>query len=196
MATLTERGGRWTAQVRKKGFKSRAATFATKAEANSWANAIEARMDQERHDRMLRVPEAVENFPLDIAMLPRYPREQIACGVYFLFKGHECVYVGQSKQVHWRVREHTSARHGNKDFDSYAWIPVKPSRLDAAELFYIRMLQPRLNDRSTEMAKLINRVQHPNLTARQRSQALRRLRDAQRSRRNVLHPSHTTFSDC
>lgn len=45
MATITERGGRWRALVRKAGH-TKCATFSTKAAAKSWATTIERELDE------------------------------------------------------------------------------------------------------------------------------------------------------
>lgn len=57
MASISKRGNRWTAQVRRKGIPSRSKTFATRSEAKAWASVEEAKFEtgdliQDRH--MLR----------------------------------------------------------------------------------------------------------------------------------------------
>lgn len=68
MATITKRGKRWTAQIRRQGFEPKSATFATKGEAAAWATRTEAEMLQGNHaastrktlkDAMLRYMEEV-----------------------------------------------------------------------------------------------------------------------------------------
>lgn len=63
-----------------------------------------------------------------------------SCGVYFLVKDGEVVYVGQSKNCHGRI-----GQHPDKDFDSYAFYPCSKDELDIFESAYIHYLQPRLN---------------------------------------------------
>lgn len=46
MATITKRGGRWSAQIRRKGYPSQSRTFATKAQALAWATCEEAGVEQ------------------------------------------------------------------------------------------------------------------------------------------------------
>lgn len=46
MATLTKRGNRWTAQIRKAGFPSQSRTFSNRSEAKAWASQEEARLDR------------------------------------------------------------------------------------------------------------------------------------------------------
>lgn len=45
MGTITNRGGRWRAEVRRKGHPSRCQTFATKAQAQSWIRTIEGEIE-------------------------------------------------------------------------------------------------------------------------------------------------------
>lgn len=49
MASIRQRSGVWQAQVRRFGYPSEFKTFSTKAEAQTWARAIEAAMDQGVH---------------------------------------------------------------------------------------------------------------------------------------------------
>jgi hypothetical protein len=48
MASILEIGNAWRAQIRRKGHKSVAETFPTKAQATQWARKIEAEMDAKR----------------------------------------------------------------------------------------------------------------------------------------------------
>lgn len=45
MASITKRGERWRAEVRRKGYRSLCKTFGTKAAAEKWARGVEAQMD-------------------------------------------------------------------------------------------------------------------------------------------------------
>lgn len=81
---------------------------------------------------------------LDVFSLPRL-RPAIT-GVYFLFKGDECVYVGKSRRVHLRVAEHMRGDFRFKDFDSYSWVATSSeSEAESLETYYIALLRPRLN---------------------------------------------------
>lgn len=64
MASLTERGGRFTARVRIKGFPLVCKTFTKKADALAWSRRIEADMEAGRwvpeHDRVPTLAKAVE----------------------------------------------------------------------------------------------------------------------------------------
>lgn len=66
-------------------------------------------------------------------------------GIYFLFKGDECVYVGKSRRVHMRVAEHMRRDFRFKDFDSYSWVPCTEADASSLEAYYIALLRPRLN---------------------------------------------------
>lgn len=63
------------------------------------------------------------------------------CGVYFLCRRGEVVYVGQSINVHARIYQH----QGIKDFDSVFYICVPPDELDNWEGAFIRLLNPQQN---------------------------------------------------
>lgn len=62
-------------------------------------------------------------------------------GVYFLCRGAEVVYVGQSTDVLGRVAQHRTY----KDHDRAYYWPVPPGELDRVEGAFIRLLKPCLN---------------------------------------------------
>lgn len=139
-------------QVRRKGYRSVTKTFGTKEAAEAWAEEIERRIEVERDGSDYQV------LPDDIRYLPRIDAKNGAVGVYFLFRGDDCIYVGQSKNVHTRVREHRLGRNGSKDFDTYSWLPVPEEKLDQAELHYIETLMPPLNVMGGEAKRLMRRM--------------------------------------
>jgi excinuclease UvrABC nuclease subunit len=67
-------------------------------------------------------------------------------GIYFLFKGKDLVYVGQSVDVYARLRHH---RGGGFKYDAWwdrwAMIECQRGELDAMENAYILALRPRYN---------------------------------------------------
>ena len=79
----------------------------------------------------------------EIKDLKRYEVLESDVGVYFLYKGDEIVYVGQSICV-WR-RINTHIQEGFKDFDSYSVLPCDEDKLQETEMFYIFALQPKYN---------------------------------------------------
>lgn len=67
-------------------------------------------------------------------------------GVYFLFKGDDLVYVGQSVDVHARLKHHRGAGFlYTQWWDRVAVIECAPRRLEAMENAYILALKPRFN---------------------------------------------------
>jgi len=65
------------------------------------------------------------------------------CGIYFLVKQDEVVYVGQSVDFHNRVLAHKKL--GVIDFDTYSWIECKKADLNNMEAEYILKFKPVLN---------------------------------------------------
>lgn len=71
-------------------------------------------------------------------------------GVYFLIRGGEVVYVGQSVNVHARI-----SQHKDKKFDRYAFVPCDADSLDVLESLYIHCLRPGLNGCNHNGAKFV-----------------------------------------
>lgn len=65
------------------------------------------------------------------------------CGVYFLWRGNEVVYVGQSRNWLGRINNHRLDR--DKDFDSFSVVRVPPENLYRVEQLYITFLSPEYN---------------------------------------------------
>jgi hypothetical protein len=70
----------------------------------------------------------------------------LSCGVYFLRRGQEIVYVGQSVAVHSRVSQHRKDKH----FDNVLFLPCEREELNNLEGFFIRLLRPQLNGHSKD----------------------------------------------
>lgn len=62
------------------------------------------------------------------------------CGVYFLIKDSEIVYIGQSINIAARITSHK-----DKKFDSVSYVTCKRSELDILESLYIIAYNPVLN---------------------------------------------------
>lgn len=71
-------------------------------------------------------------------------------GIYFLIRGSNVVYVGQSKNIYSRIAAHSSS----KSFDSMAWIACNAEKLDSLESLYIHFFKPELNGGDDELGKL------------------------------------------
>ena len=147
MASYITRNGRIRAQVWIKPLPQQAKTFASIEAAKAWAEPLEASLREIRRNGGTPSPEMPKGkMPRrrdEVARLARFPMKAVFCGVYFLFNGDECVYVGKSANVHTRVTDHAFA--GSKDFDSYAWVPCSVVDVDRWELYYIKLLSPRYN---------------------------------------------------
>lgn len=64
-------------------------------------------------------------------------------GVYFLFDGNECIYVGQSQCLRDRAMQH---RDGGKRWNSHSYIEVPAMHVKTVEAYYIRRIDPPLNN--------------------------------------------------
>lgn len=63
------------------------------------------------------------------------------CGIYFVHRDSELVYVGKAYDVGRRLSGH----HVAADSDYVSVVSMRPSEIHLAELFYIYRLRPRLN---------------------------------------------------
>src|SRR5262245_21432321 len=68
MATITKRGTRWRAQIRKAGH-TRSETFSTRADAQKWAATIERQVDELRASGVMQATESLGD------LIDRYNRE-------------------------------------------------------------------------------------------------------------------------
>lgn len=114
------------------------------AEISAHRAAIEAELDATKSALRTEYAQRMEDFAT--GFIDAYSRDITAtanstCGVYFLRKGNEIVYIGQSINVYGRVATHRSS----KDFDTVEFLPCARDRLDEMEGFFIRLLRPRLN---------------------------------------------------
>lgn len=148
MATYQSRNGHIRAQVHIKPLRRQTKTFGTMEAARAWADKTEAALRSIRSRGMTEIAPAVgyamPRKLAEVAALPRIPASTVFCGIYFLFSGDECVYVGKSLNVHSRAFKHALDAE-RKDFDAYAWVPCAAADIDAWELYYIKLLAPRHN---------------------------------------------------
>ncbi len=73
----------------------------------------------------------------------RIKAPQRLCGIYFLLRGLEVIYVGQT--VNLMVRLATHIVKGIKDFDGYAFLPFPQEDLSVHEARFIRKYDPIYN---------------------------------------------------
>jgi len=66
-----------------------------------------------------------------------------SCGIYFLIKDYEIIYVGKSTSVYNRIEAHN--KDCNKDFDKWCYVLCDKDKLDDLEAEYIIEFKPKLN---------------------------------------------------
>ncbi|MFN2455414.1 MAG: hypothetical protein ABR577_14455 [Pyrinomonadaceae bacterium] len=71
---------------------------------------------------------------------PIYPK---VTGIYFLIRGSEIVYVGQSVDIMNRIAQHS--REALKEFDSFSMLECPAEYLATLEAYFIFKFRPRLN---------------------------------------------------
>lgn len=167
MASILEHKDGYRAHVCVHGFR-RSKTFKTRASAKEWADAFEALGEaivsgedvaglSEVVDELEFAGEMPRGGPAVIVEEKTLPElglpdvsEIVAssapiagsfCGVYFLIKGSEVVYVGQSTNVMGRLTGHLRG----KDFDRFAFLNCPKSQLLDIESRYIAALKPKHN---------------------------------------------------
>lgn len=80
------------------------------------------------------------------------------CGIYFLIKNDEIVYIGQSVNIFGRLQGHS-----DKDYDSVAFVACPKSQLDILETLYILNYQPKLNGRMGNDGRLSTPISLPQI---------------------------------
>jgi hypothetical protein len=74
--------------------------------------------------------------------LEQLPSETVS-GIYFLWRGSQLIYVGQSRHIAQRVGQHIE--EGRKPFDGMSFIRVEISHLNHVERLYIERFLPQYN---------------------------------------------------
>lgn len=156
MASIQERKGKFRAQTYVQGRRA-SKTFPSRALAEAWADRNEARVSG-----MPLLKAALADHRLAFALSPRlraaidlcnYTHDEIAssafpmdseCGVYFLMRGPDVYYVGQTTNLLYRLYKH---RKNGRKFDGFAFIPCAVEDLNRLESAYIAMLLPGENCR-------------------------------------------------
>jgi len=116
VASITQVRGKWRAQLRIAGMKSRCATFPSEELAREWA---------QKEERAVRA--AKRGTMLDPSIRP-FNYQQ--AGVYALFRGAEVQYIGRSVHVYRRLNDHDRK---SKDWDGFRIWPCRDS-IEAAQL--------------------------------------------------------------
>ena len=89
--------------------------------------------------------------------LKRREEFESLCGIYFLLKNKEVVYVGQTTNFHQRI-----GAHKEKDYDSYCFVKVEQNKLDKAQIENIMLYKPiynkQLNNEMISLESIKNRL--------------------------------------
>lgn len=152
MASIQARGDGWRVQIRI-GAKRASKCFTSRDEAERWAA---------RKERGLALQDSAIPREL-LSLLPRrtlgalrrvdFHADDVlhgaipavaSCGIYFLIRSGDIVYVGKTTDVFLRLSKH---RRDGKVFDSYNFMPCDESDLDELERLYIEAFLPKGNFR-------------------------------------------------
>ena len=152
MASFTKATNGWRAQVARLGVRA-SKVFPTRDQAEGWADMMERQiLGKSQRGNVLkeneflaslfprRVLAAIEDAPVMHAEIVGAAVEvPDVCGVYFLIRDGEVVYVGKSRNVLQRLTKH---RRNGKRFDAYNVYHCAPENLDRYERLYITALMP------------------------------------------------------
>jgi hypothetical protein len=128
---------RWVCDYFDQNRKRHLKTFKLKKDAEEWLHSTIGEVKAGVH-----IPGSGrgENIPRD---LPKFT-VSVLSGIYFLYDGEECVYVGKSLYIHRRILQHIN--EGAKVFDSYRYKAYKPEELYEMEQRFIAKLNiPKYN---------------------------------------------------
>jgi len=145
MAHICPFKDKWRAQIYVGGIRD-SAVFEEKYEAEAWAKKRETEIKRLRdianrlNDRAKIILNDSDLHSKDdiIQTSIKIPR---VCGVYFLIKECEIVYVGKSINVHNRLGSHLC----DKDFDKINIIECGLTQLNRLESLYIKRFKPKYN---------------------------------------------------
>lgn len=73
-------------------------------------------------------------------------------GVYFLRKGKKVVYVGQSIDIHRRIKEHKQEK--TKKFDNFTYVECNKNLLSTTEEAFILKFNPVFNIKKAEFSTI------------------------------------------
>ena len=90
----------------------------------------------------------------NIDTLCHLPLNGMLSAIYFLCKGDEVVYVGQSTTVVGRIVSHINERIKDFDPDRVFYLPCPTQDLDRIEKHYIGLLQPKYNGNRLSLRKM------------------------------------------
>lgn len=150
MPSIRKRGNTWRAEVYSLGTRL-SKTFDERADAEMWAHrkAAALKLSRRKNDAINLVPKRV----LSAIAATEFGAEQVlsgaiaappSCGIYFLIRHGEIVYIGKTTDVFLRLSKH---RRDGKEFDAYNFMPCRQANLDDIEAAYIAAFLPYGNMR-------------------------------------------------
>jgi hypothetical protein len=101
-----------------------------------------------------KIPDEIELLGLADVLARSHPRDRAVPGIYFLIRGTEIVYVGQSKNLPVRIQQHR--RKNGMEFDRFTVYPCAASLLDKMEQHYIAMFRPPYNGSMKLTAEMLS----------------------------------------
>lgn len=161
--------GNWRIIIEKHGVR-KSKTCGTPEAASRWAalevaritkqkaiaeNGINSALGTSLPARVISAMAEVEHTHHDIAAVAMPIGSN--CGIYFLLHEAVVVYVGQSKDLFYRIARH--ARDGEKVFDAFTYILCSEDELDKMEELYITAMVPRYNMRMGQRSR--KKLGHP-----------------------------------
>lgn len=148
MASITKERNKFRVHLAVSGHRE-SKVFNTKSEANLWAKVrtseLISKFGAHSKPKNLIPPNKREKR----TKLPASDKEifsnkielGILCGIYFLLKDQQVVYVGQSTNIFCRVADHLLS----KEFDSFSYFECDRKDLTDFEAAYINKYKPKLN---------------------------------------------------
>ena len=139
MASILLYKDKWRVEIKKKNFY-RCRRFKARAEGEQWGAKIEAEyklLSAQIKSGLAAGPTArLKNITeiLDIAQ----PVAKM-CGIYFLIRDDQVIYIGKSNDVYSRVSEH---RARGREFTKFSVVPCDPAHLSDIEAAYIKLFKP------------------------------------------------------
>jgi len=86
-------------------------------------------------------------------------------GIYFLKHKEEVVYVGQSRKIETRLKQHSVS---DKTYDSFTAFECRESLLNETEEAYILRYNPRYNIKKSEITTNKKKIKKKNVRAKEK----------------------------
>lgn len=139
MASILLYKNKWRVEIKKRDFY-RCRRFSDRAEGEKWGEKIEAEyklLRSQVKSGLLAGPTTKLKNVLEILDLAQ-PVAQL-CGIYFLIRDDQVIYIGKSKDVYSRIAEH---RTRGREFTKFSVVPCDLAHLAGIEAAYIKLFKP------------------------------------------------------